>query len=127
MLIYIRTKSESDKAFEYTNDIRDIVKKYYPEDSYVAGETPSTQDIKTTITADNARVNVLSLISVFVVVMFSFQSVLVPIIVMIPIEAAIYINMAVPYLVGETLVYMGYIICKQYPAGGYSRLFDPAY
>ena len=82
------------------------MKKYYPEDSYVAGETPSTQDIKTTITADNARVNVLSLISVFVVVMFSFQSVLVPIIVMIPIEAAIYINMAVPYLVGETLVYM---------------------
>ena len=68
------------------------MKKYYPEDSYVAGETPSTQDIKTTITADNARVNVLSLISVFVVVMFSFQSVLVPIIVMIPIEAAIYIN-----------------------------------
>ena len=59
------------------------MKKYYPEDSYVAGETPSTQDIKTTITADNARVNVLSLISVFVVVMFSFQSVLVPIIVMI--------------------------------------------
>ena len=95
MLIYIRTKSESDKAFEYTNDINDIVKKYYPQDSYVVGETPSTEDIKTTITADNARVNVLSLISVFVVVMFSFQSVLVPIIVMIPIEAAIYINMAV--------------------------------
>jgi len=117
MLIYIRTKSESDKAFEYTNDIRDIVKKYYPEDSYVAGETPSTQDIKTTITADNARVNVLSLISVFVVVMFSFQSVLVPIIVMIPIEAAIYINMAVPYLVGETLVYMGYIIVSSIQLG----------
>ena len=58
----------------------------------------------------------LSLISVFVVVMFSFQSVLVPIIVMIPIEAAIYINMAVPYLVGETLVY-GIYYRKQYPAG----------
>lgn len=117
MLIYIRTKSESDKAFEYTNDIRDIVKKYYPEESYVVGETPSTEDIKTTITADNARVNVLSLISVFVVVMFSFQSVLVPIIVMIPIEAAIYINMAVPYLVGETLVYMGYIIVSSIQLG----------
>ena len=90
----------------------------------MVGETPSTEDIKTTITADNARVNVLSLISVFVVVMFSFQSVLVPIIVMIPIEAAIYINMAVPYLVGETLVYMGYIIVSSI-SRGYSRLFDP--
>ena len=57
------------------------------------------------------------LISVFVVVMFSFQSVLVPIIVMIPIEAAIYINMAVPYLVGETLVYMGYIIVSSIQLG----------
>lgn len=83
----------------------------------MVGETPSTEDIKTTITADNARVNVLSLISVFVVVMFSFQSVLVPIIVMIPIEAAIYINMAVPYLVGETLVYMGYIIVSSIQLG----------
>ena len=36
---------------------------------------------------------------------------------MIPIEAAIYINMAVPYLVGETLVYMGYIIVSSIQLG----------
>lgn len=41
------------------------MKKYYPEDSYVVGETPSTQDIKATITEDNTRVNVLSLLGVF--------------------------------------------------------------
>ena len=82
----------------------------------MAGETPSTQDIKTTITADNARVNVLSLISVFVV-SCSVSVCTGAIIVMIPIEAAIYINMAVPYLVGETLVYMGYIIVSSIQLG----------
>ncbi len=46
MLLYIRTKGESDKSFEYTDQIRDLMKKYYPEHSYVVGETPSTQDIK---------------------------------------------------------------------------------
>ena len=46
MLIYIRTKGESDIAFQCTDQIRDIMKKYYPEESYVVGETPSTQDIK---------------------------------------------------------------------------------
>lgn len=31
MLLYIRTKGESDKSFEYTDQIRDLMKKYYPE------------------------------------------------------------------------------------------------
>ena len=39
MLIYIRTKGESDIAFQCTDQIRDIMKKYYPEESYVVGET----------------------------------------------------------------------------------------
>ena len=117
MLLYIRTKGESDKSFEYTDQIRDLMKKYYPEHSYVVGETPSTQDIKETITDDNARVNLLTLLGVFLVVAFSFKSVLIPIVVMIPIEVAIFINMAVPYVQGVDMIYMGYIIVSSIQMG----------
>lgn len=117
MLIYIRTKGESDIAFQCTDQIRDIMKKYYPEESYVVGETPSTQDIKATITEDNTRVNVLSLLGVFMVVMFSFHSVLIPLVVMIPIEVAIFLNMAIPYIQGVDMVYMGYIIVSSIQLG----------
>ena len=117
MLIYIRTKGESDIAFQCTDQIRDIMKKYYPEESYVVGETPSTQDIKVTITEDNTRVNVLSLLGVFMVVMFSFHSVLIPLVVMIPIEVAIFLNMAIPYIQGVDMVYMGYIIVSSNQLG----------
>jgi predicted RND superfamily exporter protein len=117
MLIFIRTKSESEKAFQYTDEIRDIMKAHYPQDSYLVGETPSTQDIKTTITADNSRVNMLSMLGVFLVVMFSFRSFAIPMIVMVPIEAAIFLNMAVPYLLGDTMVYMGYIIVSSIQLG----------
>lgn len=117
MLIYIRTKGESDIAFQCTDQIRDIMKKYYPDGSYVVGETPSTQDIKATITEDNTRVNVLSLLGVFLVVMFSFHSVLIPLVVMIPIEVAIFLNMAIPYIQGVDMVYMGYIIVSSIQLG----------
>lgn len=117
MLVYIRTKTESREAFQDTAQIEKIVKEYYPEDSFVVGETPSTMDIKTFITADNTRVNILSLLGVFTVVMFSFRSLLVPLIVMIPIEAAIFLNMAIPYLAGDTMVYMGYIIVSSIQLG----------
>lgn len=117
MLIYIRTKEESDMAFQCTDEIRGILERYYPEDSYLVGQTPSTEDIKTTITMDNARVNMLSLAGVFLVVLGSFRSVVVPVVVMIPIEAAIFINMAVPYLTADSLVYMGYIIVSSIQLG----------
>lgn len=117
MLIYIRTKTESDQAFRCADELEGIVRKYYPDHSYLVGETPSTQDIKTTITADNARVNMLSLAGVFLVVMFSFRSLIIPVIVMIPIEVAIFLNMAIPYLMGETMVFMGYIIVSSIQLG----------
>ncbi|MGN0371632.1 MAG: RND family transporter [Enterocloster sp.] len=117
MLIYIRTKSESSEAFRCTDEIREIVRQYYPEESYLVGETPSTQDIKTTINEDYSRVNMFSMLGVFLVVMFSFRSLAIPAVVMIPIESAIFMNMAVPYLAGETFGFIGYIIVSSIQLG----------
>lgn len=117
MLIYIRTKEESGTAFQCSSELQQILEEYYPEDSYLVGQTPSTQDIKTTITSDNARVNFWSLAGVFLVVMASFHSLITPLVVMIPIEVAIFFNMAVPYLAGDTLVYLGYIIVSSIQLG----------
>lgn len=110
ILIFTRTKEESDTAFACSDEIKGIVSQYYPDESYLVGGTPSTQDIKTIITKDYSLVNILSLLGVFLVVMFTYKSLVIPIVVMIPIEAAIFLNMAIPYFHGETMVFMGYII-----------------
>ncbi|MFR2847757.1 MAG: efflux RND transporter permease subunit [Hungatella hathewayi] len=110
ILIYIRTKDESDFAFQCSDEIKGIVTKYYPEGSYVTGVTPSTQDIRDIITEDYGFVNILSIIGVALVVAVTFRSAIVPIIVLIPIEVAIFFNMAIPYLTGDTMLYIGYII-----------------
>ena len=44
------------------------------------------------------------------VVMWSFKSLIIPLLIMIPIEVAIFVNMAVPYIVGDTMIFIGYII-----------------
>ena len=117
MLIYTRTKTESAEAFKDSDAIQEIVKKYYPEGSYLVGETPSTQDIKSFIVKDYENVNILSLAGVFLVVMMSFKSAVMPILVIIPIEVAIFINMAMPYFQGVEMVYMGYIIVSSIQLG----------
>lgn len=110
IMVYIRTSDESDFAFRCSDEIRGIVTEYYPDNSYVTGVTPSTQDIKDIITKDYNFVNVLSILGVALVVMITFKSVLVPVVVLIPIEVAIFFNMALPYFAGGDMLYLGYII-----------------
>lgn len=110
IMIYVKTSDESDFAFQCANEITSIVKSYYPEDSYITGVIPSTQDIKSIITADYSFVNLLSILGVGLVVLISFKSLIIPIVVLIPIEVAVFFNMAFPYFTGESMLYMGYII-----------------
>jgi Predicted exporters of the RND superfamily len=110
ILVYIRTDDESAVSFKCSDEIQAIMKKYYPENSYLVGTTPFTQDIKTTITSDYDFVDMLSLLSVAIVVMITFRSILIPVLILVPIEVAIYINMLFPYLTGNKLIFMGYII-----------------
>lgn len=110
ILISMATAEESAYSFDCSDELTATVKRYYPEDSYVIGMTPTTIDIRDILTEDYNRVSILSLIGVALVVLITFRSVLVPIFVIIPIEIAIYLNMTIPYLIGDSMVYIGYII-----------------
>lgn len=110
MLLYTRTDTESEFAFETCTEIENIVQKYYPEGAYVVGNTPSTADLKELMVPDYAKTNIISLLAVAIVVGIAFKSLLLPVLVLIPITIATYINMTVPYLVGESFMFNGFII-----------------
>lgn len=110
ILIKAATKDESELAFRASDEIQEIMHRIYPEGAYLVGVTPTTQDIKATINADYGFVNMLSLAAVAIVVMFAFKSLIMPILVLIPIELAIFMNMVIPYLAGQKMIFMGYLI-----------------
>ncbi len=110
LLIYIKTKPESALAYRDTLEVRGILEKHYPEECYITGNTPSTMDMENILKIDYKRVNNLAMAGVFLVVMMSFHSPIMPLVTMIPIMIAIYLNMAFPYLVGKSLIFIGYAV-----------------
>ena len=85
--------------------------RYYPgETTYLVGVTPSTQDIKSIIVPDYNRVNIVSLLGVALVVALTYKALILPLVVLIPIECAIFINTALPYIYGQRTMYLGFII-----------------
>lgn len=110
IMISVDSEQESEYAFACSEDLERVIKAYYPENSYMIGMTSTTMDIRDILTDDYNKVSLLSLAGVAIVVMITFHSVLVPILVIIPIEVAIYLNMTLPYIMGENMIYIGYII-----------------
>ena len=110
MLVFTRTKSESDLAFETSDEIQAIVKAYYPDNAYVVGNTPSTQDLKVICDADYAMVNAFSLVGVALVVILAFQSLLLAVVAIVPISSAICINLAIPYLQGRVFMFAAMVV-----------------
>ena len=111
VILNVRSAGESDAAFRYADEIRSVINRYYPdEQTYLVGVTPSTQDIKEIIVPDNQLVNLVSLLGVALVVAITYKSLLLPVVVLIPIECAVLINTALPYIYGQRTMYLGFII-----------------
>lgn len=118
ILLILKIDGESDETFAAVDEIKTITKKYYgDQDVYFVGETPATQDIKTTITQDYNTVNFLSILGVGIVILLTFSSVLMAVVVIIPIEIAIIFNAALPFLYGESLSFLGFLMVSSMQLG----------
>lgn len=117
ILISARTDAESDFAFEVSNKIDETCKKYYGDEYYLTGTVPVTIDMKNVIESDYDIVNLLSILLVMLVLLISFKSLLLPVLLIAVIEGAIFINMGVPYLNQDSLVFVGYLLTSTIQLG----------
>lgn len=130
MIINVEEGYDGESAFELVGKIRDIAEEYYPSGYYMAGEGVSTTDLRDTITADTVKVNLIAIGAVFLVLLMTFRSVLTPIILVLVIESAIWINLSVPYFCGSTVFYIAYLIISSIQLGAtvdYAILFTDRY
>lgn len=101
---------ESEKTFNMIDKIKQITEKYYGNDFHLVGSSVSTYDLKKVISADNTKVNSIAVGAIFIILLISFKSVLIPCILTLLIEGSIWISMAIPYVTGNHLFYIGYLI-----------------
>lgn len=117
-LIYITldVPIESDVTFKTIDTLRDIVKDYY-DTSYLTGESVVIYDSKLVIEEDYLYVLIASLVAIGLIVFFTFRKLTIPILLLIVIESAIWVNMAIPYFQKIEFAYLGYILISSIQLG----------
>lgn len=99
----------TDAMKEQISEIDTIVKKY-DANGYLTGEAALTSDLIRIADVDFRNVNFASIVAVFAIILLSFHSFSIPVLLVASIESAIYINMAIPYFTGNTLPFIASIV-----------------
>lgn len=130
IVITLDTSMESEDTFAAVRQLRQIGQNYYPDNNYLAGEAASTFDMKDIIEQDNTTINLIAAAAIFVILLLTFRSISIPVILVVTIEAAIWINEAIPYFAGNTMFYIAYLVIGALQLGAtvdYAILFTNRY
>ncbi len=117
MVLSVDVPYEGEETFALVEQVRNIAQKYYSDTYYLAGEGVSTYDLMETVTDDMVKVNLMAIAAVFIVLLLSLRSISLPIVLVLSIETAIWINLSIPYFMDTPIFYIAYLIISSIQLG----------
>ena len=117
LVAYLDLPEESDETFEFLDQVHAIIAKYYSGDYYVVGNSTSAKDLSSTFGEDNMLISVLSALFVILVLLFTFTSAALPVLLIVVIQGSIWLNFSFPYLQDSPLYFLGYLVVNSIQMG----------
>lgn len=117
IILFANCAYEGQESFEFVEKVRALAEEYYPGEWYTCGQSANMYDIKTIVQTDNTRVNIITVVSIFLVLLFMTGNLILPILLIFTIKCASWINMSVPYFAGNNLSYVGYLLVSTIQMG----------
>lgn len=117
-LLYLNLPTSGDETYAFLDVIEETAQKYYPDqDVYVVGESSSEYDFKRTFSTDNIIISLVSILVVLIVLLFTFRSVGMPVLLIMVIQGCIWLNFSVPTLQNAEIFFMCYLVVSSVQMG----------
>lgn len=108
---------EGDEAFSMVEAVQQTAEEYYPGSWYLCGQSANMYDIKTCVQQDNTTVTLITILSIYLILLLTTGNWFMPLFLILTIECSIWINMCIPYFSGSSLSYLGYLIISTVQMG----------
>ena len=109
MILRLNLPVESDATYDYLTVIKGVIGKYYTE-SYFVGETAKDKDFSSAFGEDNLLISMLTIIFVVAILLFTFKSAALPVLLILVIQGSIWINFSFPTIMRSNLYFLAYLI-----------------
>lgn len=125
-----RIPDESKQAFDLVRRVRGLCREHYGSKYRLVGNAVSYADIKAVTSVDSTTVKLASILAIGAVLLVMFRSVSIPVILIMAIEVSIWMNEAVPYLMGQTINFVAFLVIDAVQLGAavdYAIIFTEEY
>ncbi len=116
ILIYTNLPTEGDETYAFIDGLCELAGKFYDE-SYIAGNSTSSYDLKKAFDTDNVLVSVLSILFVLIVLFFTFKSAGMPVLLIAVIQGSIWINFSVSTITNSPIFFLSYLVVSSIQMG----------
>ena len=116
-LLYVDLPMQGDDTFDFLQRARLIASQYYNEGVYLTGNAVAASDFNDTFVNDNMTVSLMSLGLVMLILLFTFRSLGMPLLLILVIQGSIWINFSIPVLRGDYVFFMCYLIVSAIQMG----------
>ncbi|MBQ6968534.1 MAG: MMPL family transporter [Lachnospiraceae bacterium] len=110
IIFNLKGKVEGQDTYSKVDDIRKMAQSYYKDRIYVVGDPTAASDLSSSFSNDNLAISILTAFFVGVILLFTFQSISLPFILLITIQGSIWINFAIPNITNNPLYFLAYLI-----------------
>ena len=117
LVVYLNLPEESDETLAFLDTMHAIIAKYYSSDTYIVGNSTNVKDLSSSFGEDNMLISVLSALFVVIILLFTFKSAGLPVLLIVVIQGSIWINFSVPTIQHESLYFLGYLIVNSIQMG----------
>ena len=118
MLISLDLPEEGEETFAFLQTIHREAERYYDADHvYLVGDSTSDYDLSVSFARDNVMISVLSVVFVIIVLLFTFQSVGLPLLLILVIQGSIWINFSFPGITRQPIFFMSYLVVTSIQMG----------
>ena len=117
MVVYLDLPEEGEETYAFLETIHTVADKYYDQPVYAIGNSTSCRDLGSTFATDNLLITILSIVFVVAVLLFTFKSAGLPVLLVLVIQGSIWINFSFPTLQQEPLYFLGYLIVQSIQMG----------
>ena len=109
--------TEGEETYALLDQIRSIAQAQYGEDVILVGNSTNAFDLASSFSGDNLKISVLTALFVMVILLFTFKSAGLPVLLVLTIQGSIWINFSVPVLTDTNLFFLSYLVVSSIQMG----------
>ena len=117
LVLQLDLPEEGEETFAFLDTLHEVVAQYYPENSLLVGNSTSDFDLSASFGNDNMLISILTIVFVILVLVFTFKSAGLPVLLILVIQGSVWINFSFPYLQNEPLFFLSYLVVSSIQMG----------